>query len=253
MKGIKILFFVILTIFTGCERDYEQELDNEVVGKLLVPLNANRNYIRVQESPIGNMATDALKYYIEKTTTKKIDIAFVNSGGLRHDTERLDGIYPIGDFTKAMAKEIYPFTNIMMIMDVTGAQLKEIFEHSVAFLPSAQASFLQISGDVVLTVDITKQSEVLSIGENPIIETAGERVVSIKFRGVEVDPLSTYTIATSDYIGNGGDRYTTMKKISFKIKTGEDILYSLVAYVKDQTDLNGGANSVVEGRIIILE
>ncbi|MBN2694080.1 5'-nucleotidase C-terminal domain-containing protein [bacterium] len=251
MKGIKILFLAIITIFTGCDRNYEEELDNEVVGQLLVPLNADKNYIRAQEAPIGNMATDALKFYIEKTTTTKIDIAFVNSGGLRYSDDRVDAIYPVGDFTKAMAKEVYPFNNIMMIMDVTGAQLKEIFEHSVAYLPTPYGSFLQVSKDVVITVDLTKQPEILSTGENPIIETPGERVVSIKIKGVEIDPLSTYTIATSDYIGNGGDRFTTMKKITSKIKTGEDILYSLVAYVKDQTDVNGGATPVIEGRIVI--
>ncbi len=106
----------------------------------------------------------------------------------------------------------YP-TDQIVIVNLTGAQIKQAFERSVSLFPQPNTSFLQISGFEV-----------------KFLKTAGDgpRVQSITADGTKLDDAKSYSIAMPTSLGRGGLGYfkiwdkTKIKKTLEK--TIEDVL-----------------------------
>ena len=178
----------------------------EVIDQLTIDLDANKNAIRSSESSLSNLVADAKLAHAKKIDPDVI-VAITNTGEIRFDEEnRSDGTYKVGDFTQDMAAESLPFGKTVAILEITGAQLKELIEQRAPALPEAIGFFAQVSAGAVYTVDTSQQSEVLDAdSENPTIETPGERVVSITINGVEIADTDIIKIALSEYIKAGED------------------------------------------------
>jgi 2',3'-cyclic-nucleotide 2'-phosphodiesterase (5'-nucleotidase family) len=149
---------------------------SEVVGYVTADLS------RVPDgsSPLGNLVTDAMR---EATGA---DLAFQNSFGIR------DNI-PAGEVTMRHLYRVLPFGNELVVMDLTGQQIKKLLEQSA----SLEKGVLQLSG-ARIKVDYTK--------------SRGNRVVEIKIDGENISPDSSYKVVTSSFLATGGDRYETFKE-----------------------------------------
>lgn len=242
---IYVLFVVLLGFFNSCRRKTREPQPN-VIGKLMIDLDANEIVVRKREALIGNMIADAIKSDYE-SKNKAVNFTLVNGGSIRFSTsKRADGIYKTGDFTSYMVDEMLPFGNTNVIVTVTGKQLKEIFERSVAQYPLAKGNFLQLSKEVEIVVDTTQPAQVLSIDQTSIVNQ-GSRILSIKINNVEYDNLTLYKVGVSDFIAEGNDGYTTLRKLSGSLKeyTGEDMANNLKEYVI----VNSVIEPKLEGRI----
>jgi 5'-nucleotidase/UDP-sugar diphosphatase len=261
-KTIKSLMFVsVIALFvslalTSCKKkeiEEKEEPTDTVTMRVTVDLDANKAVIRTQEALIGNMVADANK---EMATTEGItvDFAVENGGNMRFSAEnRPSGIYTAGIYTDDIISEIAEFNNDLVVVTVTGTQLKEIFERSVSSLPDAKGWFLQVSKELKVVVDKSKQAQVLNETDplNPTIATAGERIVSIKLNNVEINPTSTYKVVTSTYMSEGNDGFVTYKGIASTLKTdvgkkGQD---AIKAYLKAHSPVT----PAIEGRITFVE
>jgi 5'-nucleotidase len=163
------------------------------------------NIERLQEVAIGNLVTDAIRLRYGT------QLAFTNGGGIRDrlpstylpaDTSlrRTAAPYVIGppyDLVVGDVFAVLPFGNSVVTRFVTGAQLYQILEHSVAPIPAANGRFAQISG-FRFTYDAAL--------------APGGRVVSVELLdGTPILPDSTnYTLATNDFVNAGGDGYTML-------------------------------------------
>ena len=76
----------------------------------------------------------------------------------------------------------------------------------------------------------------------------GSRVVSVKVGGRTLNKGKTYTVATNDYLANGGDGYPVLKKGNVIIDaSGATYLANMVMnYIKAK----GTVSPKVEGRIV---
>jgi 5'-nucleotidase/UDP-sugar diphosphatase len=237
MKKTNLLLIIILGIiitFASCKP--EEEVDPNVVGQIEVALDANKTIVRTQECLAGNLVADAIKDY-GVFLGKTVDFAVFNGGGIRFDAEtRADGIYPAGDFTYDDAEEMFPFGNTLMIVEVTGEQLKSIFERSVASLPAGEGNFLQISSEVKITIDTLLAAQVVNKTDSTLT-SEGLRIKSIKINNVEYNPASTYKIITSDFIGGGGDFFIALKNLETSKRTSLDSLCqkAIIYYIKENT------------------
>jgi 2',3'-cyclic-nucleotide 2'-phosphodiesterase (5'-nucleotidase family) len=83
-------------------------------------------------------------------------------------------------------------TEELVVVSITGGQVRQAFERSVSLLPQPNSSFLQISGFEV-TVD-------RNAGPN-------SRVVSVTAGGVPLDEARMYTVAMPASLGRGGLGY----------------------------------------------
>lgn len=243
---IAVLFLGSLFLLGSCQKR-DRSPQPKVIGTLLVDLNANKIVVRKKESLIGNMILDALKNDLENKS-KPVDFFIANGGGIRFsETKRPNGIYAAGDFTAEMADEMLPFGSTNVIVKMTGRQLKEVFERSLAQYPLPQGPFLQVSKELQIVVDTTRSPQVLDITNSTIV-SRGSRIISIKINSVSIDSLKEYRVGTSSYLAEGNDGYVTFKSISNELKEyiGEDQANALKEYVITNTPIN----PIIEGRIV---
>ncbi len=167
---------------------YEKRLDAELgvpVGEAAVALDTRRGTVRGEESNFGNFVADALK------SATGADAAITNGGGIRGDRT-----YPVG--TVLTRKDILselPFGNLVVLIELSGADLKAALENGVSQVEDGGGRFPQVSG-----MTFTYR------GDAP----AGGRVVDVTVGGAPLDPAKTYKVATNDYMYGGGDGYAAL-------------------------------------------
>lgn len=138
-----------------------------------IDATAFRRYYR--ESNIGNLVADMMK------EAGNADIAMISSGSIRVDLNQ-------GPITMENVMNVFPFTDTLSVVSLTGAQVKELLEYSYT-LPYGLAQFAGIEA----TYDSTKP-------EN-------QRLLSLDINGEAVDPAKSYRVATYSYAASGGDGY----------------------------------------------
>ncbi len=179
------------------------------------------NRARFEEVNFGNALTDAMK---EATGA---DMALQNGGGIRTNI-------PKGDLTLYKINEAFPFVNFVIKVEMTGKGIKEALEHGLEKYPSEwNGGFLQVSG-LKYEFDASKPS--------------GQRLIRV-FRGdKEIADDMLYTVATNDFLFQGGDDHQAIKKSKLLWNTGLLIKDVFANYVKQKKVLNAH----VEGRIKII-
>lgn len=167
--------------------------------------SCGRNDGRLCESLVGDIATDALRLRYGT------DFAITNAGGLRADLT-CPAVDSATDFcpaftpppftiTRGQVLGVLPFGNVATTTTVSGAELKTFLENGVSVMPGANGKFPQVSG-LCFTYDISA--------------AAGSRVTSVVRQAadgtctgpaVDLTAASSYTIASNDFMANGGDGY----------------------------------------------
>jgi 2',3'-cyclic-nucleotide 2'-phosphodiesterase (5'-nucleotidase family) len=160
---------------------------------------------RTCESLVGNVVTDAIR------TTYGADFAITNSGGLRADltcptTDNPSDFCPAYTpppfpITRGQALSVLPFGNIVVTLQVNGAELKTMLENGVSRMPAVDGRFPQVSG-LCFTYDIGAPAGSRVTG-------AARQAADGTCTGAAVDltAAATYTILENDFMGNGGDGY----------------------------------------------
>jgi len=145
---------------------------DEVVGRTAERLTRRYN----EESSLGDLFADILRGHGGS------DIAFVHSGGIRADL-------PAGDVTREELLDAFPFTDRIVTLKMTGAQILDVLEQSF----SLERGVLQASG-LTVSYDL----------ERPV----GRRVVAVTVSDTPLDPDAGYTVATFDFLASGADLYS---------------------------------------------
>jgi 5'-nucleotidase / UDP-sugar diphosphatase len=160
----------------------------QVLGEASVRLQGDRPVIRTQETNLGNLLADRMR------STLGTDIALINAGQIRRSLE--PGPVTLGDVLSVL-----PFDSALVTLQVTGAMLRQVLEHSVSQWPNHSGRFFQISG-----LQVTYQ------GKAPV----GSRVRSIMVGGVPLDISTTYTVATDAFVADGGDGYDMLTHATYR-------------------------------------
>jgi site-specific DNA recombinase len=166
---------------------------NRVIGTSPVELDGVWEHIRIGQTNLGNVITDA---YLLATGA---DIAFENAGGIRASIAA--GTVTYGDVIN-----VSPYGNYVVTKKLTGAQIKEMLESSLTIQkncivandsgewdawPNDSGSYLQVGG--------------ITVRFDPA-QPAGERVLSVQKDGQELDDTKEYTVAVNNYLA-GSDSY----------------------------------------------
>lgn len=203
---------------------YQKEVDavhSEVIGRTTVMLEGKRDFVRTQETNLGNLITDAI---LSKTGA---DLALTNGGGIRASIE-------IGEITRKNVFDVLPFGNLIAVKDVPGSAILEMLEYSVRMYPEANGGFLQAAG---ITFAIDKTNAPLN------------RVHDVKIKGEKLISDKIYSLATNDFMAAGGDGYTVLGKypITAELVSLEEALADYI------TEIGGTVNAQIENRIRIEE
>jgi 2',3'-cyclic-nucleotide 2'-phosphodiesterase (5'-nucleotidase family) len=92
---------------------------------------------------------------------------------------------------------VLPFTNIITVVEVTGADVYAALEHGYSQLPGQNGGFSQTDLQVVYSK----------------FSPAGSRIKRVLLNGKAIDKNATYKCATNDFMAAGGDGYTMFGKV----------------------------------------
>jgi 5'-nucleotidase len=99
------------------------------------------------EAPLGNLIADAV---LAATRAQGAQIGFMNNGGIRKDLETSDAALTT-NFGHAQA--VLPFGNTLVVLDLTGAQLRRLLEQQWQRPSASGATILQVSQGLDYTWD----------------------------------------------------------------------------------------------------
>ena len=177
-------------------------LSSEQIGVSRQELN-NTNYQGNPLCILGEFITDVMR------STQKTDIAITNKGGIRT-------VLPKGQITMQKLYAILPFDNTVVTMNLTGQQIVNILEHSI---DNAQFSGMSVtylannpSGKRVRTVVLTDGS-------------------SLRLDGV-------YSVATNDFLSNGGDGFSDFLLGTKVVNTNETLRDCVANYIRVQKTID---------------
>ncbi|WP_405664715.1 bifunctional metallophosphatase/5'-nucleotidase [Streptomyces sp. NBC_01166] len=151
------------------------------------------------EKPLGNLIADAQLEGLAPADKGGAVVAFMNPGGIRSDlVYAASGSEGDGVVTYGEAFTVQPFTNMMNVVDLTGAQLVAALQQQVSGSNEASPKILQVSKGLTYTLDMTK--------------TGAGRVVAdtIRLNGEAIDPAKTYRVAMNEFLAGGGDGFAAL-------------------------------------------
>jgi len=157
------------------------------------------------QSELTNLMADICLGEAQKTTDQPIDFGLVNYGGIRSSV-------PKGNVTLEDAYKLMPFDNELCIL--------EIHRDSILSL----ANYL-----------IKSEGEPLS---GIVFTFNKENLVSVLINGKPLTSKSSYWLATSDYLANGGDRMRFLSNPISRINTGVKYRDAIISFFENQEELH---------------
>lgn len=172
------------------------------------------------ESTLGNFMADAFLTMARQKFNTQVDLSIMNYGGIRLTQ------LPAGSVTRGKIFELMPFDNVLVLQRLKGSTLQQLLDIAAAYggWPVAGASY----------------------------QIRNKKAVNVMIGGKPLDPSSTYVLANSDFVSNGGDnadmlRDIPQQSIGYLMR---DALVDYIQWLKSQGK-NIGAN--VEKRVTYAE
>lgn len=205
--------------------DVIQAQFSNIVGHTDVFLEGRRGVVRTEETNLGNLTSDSMIAYAENCTELTNVLALKNGGGIRAEignavtTGTTTELFPpfndgvegaeAGDVSEGHFRGTLRFDNGLVVLDVTGDELKMLLEHGVSETEAGATpgKFPQVGG--------------ISFGFDPSL-TAGARITdlwvdtdtdmipdtALYTAGVaQAAAADTYQLVTLNFLANGGDDY----------------------------------------------
>lgn len=129
-----------------------------------------------------------------------VDMALINKGGLRNDI-------PKGPVSEGQIITLMPFFNRIQVIEISGRNLLEAFDNMAS--QGGQG-----------------------VSENVRAEYRDGKCVKATIDGKPIDPDATYTLATIDYIANGGDYYSSLIDHKTLAESDYHLFDDLIRYFK---------------------
>jgi 2',3'-cyclic-nucleotide 2'-phosphodiesterase (5'-nucleotidase family) len=128
------------------------------------------------ECPLYNMYMDQMMASVEKSSGKKVDIGFANTGGVRIDL-------PKGDILLDDILSMFPFKNYTCYVALKGKDVKAILQQ------------------------MAKYPTKMMLGGAKVV-FSGDKVKSALIDGKPIDDKKVYGVATLSFLLNGGDGFS---------------------------------------------
>jgi 2',3'-cyclic-nucleotide 2'-phosphodiesterase (5'-nucleotidase family) len=127
---------------------------------------------------------------------------------------------------------LYVYENTLVVLEVTGEQLKDALEHSAkyfrAYEPGKSAAELVDEKIPAYNFDI---AEGVTYTLN-IAKPIGQRIENLQFQGKPLAPTQKLRLATNNYRVNGGGGYTMYRGAPVVYRSGEEIRELIIDWVE---------------------
>ena len=184
---------------------------NEIIGEAAQPLLKSG-----PQNLLANFTADAMQEYATGLRGT-VDFAVINSGGLR--TTLNQGAITVGNLY-----EIYAFENELVLLDLPGKAVKELFDFFV------QKRMEGFSKNIRLTI------------KNKLLE-------SLIIRGKPLDENTIYRIVTVDYLAEGNDGMEALQQATQYDDLNITLRDMMIEYIKKLTSENKKIDAQPDDRI----
>ncbi len=154
----------------------------------------------------GRLIADAQLAATASAAKGSATIALMNPGGVRADFTCAAGPCPV---TFGQAFTLQPFANSLVVMSLTGQQIKDVLEQQWTGANATRPRILQPSSSLIYSWD------------NNI--AAGNRVSNIRVGGVAINLATTYRVTVNSFLADGGDGFTTLLAGTNRLGGAQDI------------------------------
>ncbi len=140
------------------------------------------------ESSLGDIIADAQLWATSGpgwTNGAPAVVSFMNAGGIR-------AAINAGQITYGEAFSVQPFANVLVTMDMTGAQIQAVLEQQF----NGGNGVLQIPASLTYT-----RTAAGAAG------AAGDLVSNVQINGVPLNLAATYRVTVNNFLADGGDTY----------------------------------------------
>lgn len=177
--------------------------------------------VRTEESNLADVVVDAIR------AVEKSDIAFMPASAFKELTIA-KGTANVSDFINCL---MYP-DDTVVIVKLTGAQIKQALERSLSLTPQKNSAFLQVSG-MTMNVDPNGGKD--------------NRITSVKIAGVPMDNSKTYRVAMPSPLANGALAYFKVwSKSNIDHDTNKAVSSAIATYLASHPSISGkGDNRIV--------
>ena len=193
-----------------------QPLAAATVGRLAGV--ASRAPLANGESVMGRIIADAMLAATQSAAGGGAQLAFMNSGGVRADLRPADD----GSVTYGQLFSVQPFGNTLMVMSLTGEQIRQVLEQQFNSGTNTVDSprILQVSQGFTYHFDRS--------------QPAGQRISDIRLHGQLLHAARSYRVGLQSYLGTGGDNFSVFTQGADLVGGALD-LDALVDYVRVQS------------------
>ena len=127
---------------------------------------------------------------------------------------------------------LYVYENTLVVLEVTGQQLKDALEHSAKYfkeyVPGKPASDLVDEKIPAYNFDIAEGVTY----DLDISKPVGQRIQNLRFHGQPLSPTRKLRLATNNYRVNGGGGYTMYKDAPVVYRSSEEIRELIIDWVE---------------------
>lgn len=164
------------------------------------------------DGTLENLVADAIRTAAGNITGKNIDIGVISNSGIQAGLGK-------GKITLGMIYNVMPYNNHLVILSLTGKQVQALADE-IAASNGEPVSGLRMS----------------------IINGKGEAVL---IGSQTLHPDSVYTVATNDYLANGGGNLSALWKPKKRIDENLSIRKAITTYIENR----GVISPLEDGRI----
>ena len=171
------------------------------------------------ETTLTDLSADMIKVQGEKTVGEPVDFAVINIGGIRNPLMQ-------GEITLGEIYSIFPFDNTLFLAKLKGSDVRELF--NIIASRNGEA----VSREVRMTIADGKATHI-AIGGKPL------------------DDNRIYTVATIDYVANGGDHMTPFLNAVERRNSPTFMRDAVINYICEETQAKRAISAPAQGRITI--
>ncbi|MBX5478455.1 MAG: 5'-nucleotidase C-terminal domain-containing protein [Pyrinomonas methylaliphatogenes] len=139
---------------------------------------------------------------------------------------------PRGAVTVRDIASLYVYENTLVVIEVTGKQLKDALEHAARYFkpyaPGKTAAELVDERIPGYNFDIAEGVDY----EIDLTKPVGQRIQNLRFHGQPVRPDQKFRLATNNYRYNGGGGYTMLKGAPVLYRTSQEIRELIIEWVE---------------------
>ncbi len=193
------------------------------LGTTKKPWDLSSKTLRTSESGVADLINDLMRKKF------KVDVVLNNAGAFRGKK-----VYPPGDITDTMLREIDEFRDYAYLLEIKGAYLRQILERSASSYGGG--GFMQVSG-LRYTIDLSRPRQVLAkdaSGQLKIV-SPGHRVTRIEIQNASgewgsLDADHTYRVLTNSFlVDREGNGYFWFKRYGKNTKNTYSTFYSILS------------------------